>query len=180
VIYEELMPITPYHFGPSGLIGLGFRKYIDVPVFVLANVIVDIEVVIVNLLGLGWPVHRYVHTLLIGVVAGAIWGLAAYTLRNLFKKIMHILRIAYDTSFWKMVISGVLGVWLHVVIDAAYHRDVQIFWPSRVNPLWRLMTHQQIKVICTGCLFVALILYATAFISYTRQNKAKKVIRESN
>jgi len=170
------MPFTPYHFGPSGFIGLGLKKYLDVPVFVLANIIVDIEVVVVNLLGIGWPVHRYVHTLLIGVAAGAIWGLAAYPLRNLFKKIMHILRIAYDTSFWKMVISGVLGVWLHVIIDATYHRDVRIFWPSRVNPLWQLLTHQQVRVICVVCIFAAFILYAIAFVSYTKQNKPKKAI----
>lgn len=166
------MPFTPYHFGLSGFIGLGLRKYIDVPVFVLANIIVDIEVVVVNLLGVGWPVHRYVHTLLIGAVAGAIWGLAAYLLRNLFKKMMHILRIAYDTSFRKMVASGVLGVWLHVTLDAIYHRDVRIFWPSRANPLWRLLTHQQIRVICVVCAFAALILYVIVFVSYTKQNKA--------
>ncbi len=169
------MPITPYHFGPSGFIGLALRKYIDVPVFVLANVIVDIEVVIVNLLGAGWPAHRYIHTLLIGAAAGAVCGIAAYPLRHLFKKIMHIIRIPYETGFWKMVISGILGVWFHAIIDAAYHGDVRIFWPSRINPLWRLLTHQQIKAICIGCFFAALILYVIAFISYTCQNKPRKV-----
>ncbi|MHC4299546.1 MAG: hypothetical protein ACYS7Y_19890 [Planctomycetota bacterium] len=36
------MPFTPYHFGPSGCVGLILRKWIDVPVFVLTNVIIDI------------------------------------------------------------------------------------------------------------------------------------------
>ena len=42
------MPFTPYHFGPSGFVGLVFGKWIDLPVFVLANVIVDVEVLVVQ------------------------------------------------------------------------------------------------------------------------------------
>jgi membrane-bound metal-dependent hydrolase YbcI (DUF457 family) len=145
-------------------------------VFVLANIIIDIEVLAINLLGAGRPMHRYFHTLLIGAAAGAVWAIAAYPLRHLFKKIMHIIRIPYETSFWKMLVSGVLGVWLHIITDATYHGDVRIFWPSRTNPLWRLLTHQQIRLICVGCVFAALILYVIAFISYTKQNKAKKVL----
>src|SRR4030042_3204640 len=86
------MPFTPYHFGPSGFLGLAFRKWLDVPVFVLANVIVDIEVLVIKLLGVEWP-HRYVHTLLLGALAGALWGIAAYQLRHPFEKIMQMLRI---------------------------------------------------------------------------------------
>ncbi len=31
------MPVTPFHFGPSALIGLPLKRWIDIPVFVLAN-----------------------------------------------------------------------------------------------------------------------------------------------
>ncbi|MHC4641289.1 MAG: hypothetical protein ACYS32_06565, partial [Planctomycetota bacterium] len=79
------MPFTPYHFGPSGLIGLALRKWIDIPVFVLANVIVDIEVLIMVLLDVRYPIHRYTHTLLLGAAAGIIWALAAWPLRTVFK-----------------------------------------------------------------------------------------------
>jgi len=111
------MPYTPYHLGPSGFIGLTFRKWLDVPVFVLANVIVDLEVLIITQLGFTYPIHRFTHTLLIGSAAGIIWAMAAWPFRNIFKRLMQILRIPYQTSFWKMLVSGVLGVWLHVVID---------------------------------------------------------------
>jgi hypothetical protein len=87
------MPFTPYHFGPSGFIGLVFRKWIDLPVFVLANVIVDVEVLIIWAFHLGWPIHRYAHTLLIGAAVGALWGIAAYPLMPVFKKIMQLFRI---------------------------------------------------------------------------------------
>lgn len=174
------MPFTPYHFGPSGFIGLALRRYIDIPVFVLANVIVDLEVLAINLLGFGRPMHRHFHTLLIGAAVGVIWGLAAYPLRHLFKKIMQILRIPYQTSLWKMVISGVFGVWLHVALDAVYSGDIRIFWPSKANPLWRLLSHHQVIVVCIVCFLAALILYAIVFTSYVKQNKAKKATQESN
>jgi hypothetical protein len=153
------MPFTPYHFGPSGFIGLVFRKWLDIPVFVLANVVVDVEVLVIWLLGLGWPVHRYFHTLLIGAAVGAVWGIAAYPFRHFFGKIMRILRIPYQTGFWKMVVSGVLGVWLHVVIDAIYHWDVRIFWPSNAKPLYGLISQGWVKAICVAFFFAALILY---------------------
>ncbi|MHC4434326.1 MAG: hypothetical protein ACYTBS_20985 [Planctomycetota bacterium] len=156
------MPFTPYHFGPSGFVGLLLRKWIDVPVFVLANVIVDIEVLLVRVLQLGRPVHRYSHTLLIGAAVGMLWGMAAYPLRPLFKKMMHGLRLPYETSFWKMAISGMLGAGMHVLIDGAYHHDVGVFWPSTRISSWRIVqdhvSRGQTKVTCIA-LFVAAVVY---------------------
>ncbi len=133
------MPVTPYHFGPSGFIGLVFRKWLDFPVFVLANVIVDFEVLVVILFNLGWPRHRYCHTFLIGAAVGVLWGVAAWPLRNLFKKLMKLFRIPYKTSLSKMLISGILGLWLHILIDGAYHFDVKILWPNISISLWRMI-----------------------------------------
>lgn len=166
------MPFTPYHFGPSGFVGLVLRKWLDIPVFVLANVAVDVEVPVVNLLGLGWPAHRYFHTLLIGAAVGVIWGIAAYPFRRFFEKIMQTLRIPYQTGFWKMVVSGVLGVWLHVVIDAIYHCDVQVFWPSNANPLSGLISQGQVKILCIGFFVAALILYAIVAVSYAKRKSS--------
>ncbi len=171
------MPYTPYHFGPSGFIGLTFRKWLDLPVFILANVRGDIEVLIISQFRLGYPIHRYTHTLLIGTAAGIVWALAAYPLRNLFKQLMQILRIPYQTSLWKMLVSGVLGVWLHVVIDAIYHPDVRLFWPgtSRARPLYKLITKQQLQTICLVFFIAAVIPYAIAVLSYSKRKKLEQV-----
>ncbi len=178
------MPFTPYHFGPSGFIGLAFRKWIDIPVFVLANVIVDLEVLVISSLGLAYPIHRYIHTLLIGAAAGILWSLAAWPLRNVFKKIMQILRIPYKPSLWKMLVSGILGVWLHVVIDSIYHWDICLFWPYRkLKPLYKLVTKQQLHAICEVFLILALALYVlTVTLSWkkVRAEKAAKKQRINN
>ncbi len=128
------MPYTPYHFGPSGFLGLIFRKYIDLPVFLLANIFVDLEV----LYWQHWPLHRYIHTVLFGAVIGIIWGLAAYPLRNIFSRIMQTIHLPYKTSMLKMIVSGVLSVWLHIVIDAPYNWDVKLFWPKLPSSLNRV------------------------------------------
>jgi len=164
------MPFTPYHFGPSAFIGLALKKYIDIPVFVLANLIVDIEVFFYP----RWPVHRYFHTLLIGAVVGAVWGLVAYAVKPVFKWGMQLVRVHYQTSFFKMIISGILGVWLHAITDGIYHWDVRMFWPSKARPLWHLVSEGQVKTICLAFFIAAVILYAITFVSYTGQNKTKK------
>jgi len=161
------MPFTPYHFGPSAFIGLALRKWLDVPVFVLANVIVDIEVFLYP----RWPVHRYFHTLLIGAAVGVIWGLAAYPFRNLFKKAMQILRIPYETGFWKMIVSGIFGVWLHAITDGIYHWDVRIFWPSKARPLWHLVSEGQVKTICLAFFIAAVILYIFTVKARVKQSR---------
>lgn len=175
------MPFTPYHFGPSGFIGLVFRKWIDVPVFVLANVVVDVEVLVVMFFGLGSPHHRYCHTLLIGAAVGALWGAAAYPLRPLFEGLMRALYIPYKPHFWKMVISGILGVWLHVLIDGGYHHDVKVFWPNKTEWLWvTVMSHlsrEQIRTICLVFFIAAVIPYAVAVVSYMKRNRLKLNLR---
>jgi len=169
------MPFTPYHFGPSGFIGLVFRKWLDIPVFVLANVIVDIEVLLVMLFNLGWPIHHYCHTFLIGAAVGALWGLAAWPLRNLFKKLMQLFRIPYKTSLSKMIISGILGIWLHILIDGTYHSDVNILWPNKTISLWKLIHRhlgkEQIETICLIFLLAGLVPYIFAVRSFSKNSR---------
>lgn len=172
------MPFTPYHFGPSGFVGLAFRKYIDLPVFLLANIIVDIEVLVINLFGSRWPIHRCVHSLLLGAAAGAVWAYAAYPLRHLFEKIMQKIGLPYQTNLRKMVISGILGVWLHVAIDALYHSDVRLFWPSRARPLWGLVTQAQLKAVCIAFFVAAAILYAIIAAGQAKQKSTKPATQQ--
>lgn len=165
------MPVTPYHFGPSGLIGYIFRKWIDLPVFVLANVVVDIEVLLVNLMRTGWPYHRYCHTFLIGAVLGAMWGFVAYRYLPLLTRLMKTIKIPYQTNAFKMIISGILGVWLHVLIDGIYHFDIKPFWPIQKNYLLGLLNHNQVKWICIICLVIFVLLYV---ISQKKQSAKSK------
>jgi membrane-bound metal-dependent hydrolase YbcI (DUF457 family) len=153
------MPFTPYHFGPNGFVGLLFRRWIDLPIFLLANVIIDIEVLFAE----GWAVHRYwhFHTFLLGGAVCAVFAIAMYPARHFFEKLMYSFHLSYETSLWKMVFSGILGAWFHVFIDAIYHIDVQPFWPMPRNPIWRmrLLSQGQVKAICLAFIVATVVLY---------------------
>ena len=128
--------------------GLVFRRWIDVPVFMAANVLVDVEVLADRYLQPGWPVHQlwHFHTLLIGGLAGAIFGTIVYSikpLRGLCEKSMSLIGLGGGATLLSMVLAGLLGVWLHVLIDSFYHYDVQIFWPYRDNTVFRWITGGQ-------------------------------------
>ena len=164
------MPFTPYHFGPSAFLALAFRKWLDLPVFVLANVIVDIEVLFFH----RWPFHRYAHTLLIGAALGMAWGVFAYFLKPLWTRIMKTIRLPYQTSLLKMSISGMLGACFQVILDSIYHGDVKIFWPSRAKPLFNLISRTQVKGICIGLLIAAIALYISILIWSVNRKKANQ------
>ncbi len=159
------MPYTPYHFGPSAFLGLVFKKYIDLPVFLFANIIVDIEV----LYWQHWPVHRAVHTLLTGAIAGILWGIAAYPLRNIFAKLMQAICLPYKTSLLKMIVSGILGIWLHIIIDAPYNWDVRLFWPSRITPLHGLISKSNMQIVCIAFWIAAIIVYIVLAANYRKE-----------
>lgn len=163
------MPFTPYHFGLAGLIGYIFKKWVDLPVFVLANVVVDIEVLLARFLHLGRPYHRLGHTFLIGAAVGAIWGLAAYPALPILSRFMKKIRIPYQTNAFKMIVSGILGIWLHVLIDGMHHYNIGPLWPVRKNYLWQLFSRNQIKWICVICTVMFLILYVLSLIRKNRQ-----------
>jgi len=173
------MPITPYHFGPSGFIGLLFKRWLDLPVFVLANVAVDLEVAAIVLLQLGHPVHRYAHTLLGGAVVGILWGLLALPLRPWFAGLMRLLHLPYQTGLAKSVLSGVLGVWLHVLIDGIYHRDVRLVWPADATAFWRVtsrhLPESRVEDLCVLFFPATVILY---LILMARQQRRERVGRQ--
>jgi membrane-bound metal-dependent hydrolase YbcI (DUF457 family) len=175
------LPVTPYHFGPSGFIGLLFKRWIDLPVFVLANVVVDVEVLIIGMFGLGYPMHRYCHTLLIGGLVGALWGLAAYPLRGLWQRIMSAYHLSYEPVLGRMVVSGVLGVWLHVLIDGAQHPDMRILWPNRTfsytRLAWPYVGNHHLEDVCFALFFCALVVYGF-LTARTRRQASKDDSRE--
>jgi hypothetical protein len=136
------MPFTPYHFGISALPGLGSRGRLDIFVLMAANVLVDTEVLADSYFAPGWPVHQlwHFHTLLVGGLVGAALGAIVYGIRPLRRGCQwfnFLLGFSYSPTFISMILSGLVGAWLHVLIDGLFHYDVQVFWPIQDNLLLR-------------------------------------------
>jgi len=171
------MPFTPYHFGPSGFVGLVFRRWIDVPVFLLANVVIDFEPGIILLFGLDYPVHGLCHTFLIGAGVGLIWAFCAYWGRGLIGRLMWLFALSYQASLRTMLLSSVLGVWLHILLDSFCWPDVQPFWPVHANPFLSLTTIRTIHLLCTISFVPAIAVYLHAVLSGHRKREHTRTNR---
>ncbi len=120
--------------------GLLFRRWLDVPVFILSNILIDMEVLADHYVQPGWPVHQlwHFHTLLIGGLAGAVFGAIVYTIKPFrwcSETSMKLIGLSAKPTLLSMVLAGLLGAWLHVFIDSFFHYDVQIFWPHAKNTI---------------------------------------------
>lgn len=167
------MPFTPFHFGPAGFFALLFKKWVDIPVFLLANVVIDIEVGIIMMFHLGTWRHRYSHTFIGGILVGIILALVSYPLRGFYKKIMGIFRLSYQTTFPKLLAWSILGVWFHILIDSFDHGDVRPFWPfTNLNPFFGYISDYHIKLICL--VFWTLLLALLTF-NYFRNKPAQTI-----
>lgn len=166
------MPFTPYHFGPSGFVSLFFYRWINVPMFLFANVIIDVEVLFAD----GMFPHRnwHFHSLIGSALICALTAAVMYSIkpiRLIIKKITAVFLPGCKPNLLSFITAAVLGGWAHVLIDAIYHYDVQLFWPWMKNsrPLWRLMTQQQVKTYCLAFWALTVILYIAILLFSYRQ-----------
>jgi membrane-bound metal-dependent hydrolase YbcI (DUF457 family) len=164
------MPFTPYHFGPAALIVLPLRKWIDIPVFVLANVVIDLEPLAVMVFWLDYPLHGYLHTFLFGGLVGLVWGVIAYVLfRRVFTFLMRLFRLPYQPTLANMAMSGLLGVWLHLFIDSFLYKEMNPFWPIGGNPFHAVVEYQTVYQVCEVSLIIAVVIYpALAWHNYRK------------
>jgi hypothetical protein len=153
------MPATPYHFLPHSAIALAFNRFIDWPTFLLANIFIDIQPLLVLTGVMGGPLHGLTHTYLFGAFIGAMAGICSYPFLPIYTRLFNALRFPYVTNFQKMVLSGILGVWLHILTDSPIYRDITPFYPSTANPLYGLLNYHQMSQICLLFIPVAVLLY---------------------
>jgi len=134
------MPLTHYHFGINALPGLGSKGRLDILVLIAANILIDTEVLADNYFSPGWPVHQiwHFHTLLVGGLAGALLGALVYGIkpfRRTCQWFNSLLGYSCSPTLFCMMLSGIIGAWLHVLVDGLYHYDVEVFWPIHNNLL---------------------------------------------
>jgi hypothetical protein len=135
---EKTMPFTPFHFGPGLFFGIPLRKYIHVPTFIFANVLLDIEPLIVLITGINCPLHGYLHTFAAAIGVGALFGLGVFVIERSMRPIYVKLLLDPDIKFSKLqfVTAGVLATLLHVLLDSPLYSDIKPFFPLSANPLY--------------------------------------------
>jgi hypothetical protein len=143
------MPFTPFHFGPALCLGIPLRSYIHAPTFILANVILDIEPLLVLLLGLRYPLHGYLHTFVAAIGVGIIFGLGMFFLERPMQPLYRRLLFEPQARFKKsqFIVAGILGATLHVLFDAPLYGEITPFYPVTANPLYGLGSSLEIYLL---------------------------------
>lgn len=140
------MPFTPFHLGPGAAFKAVGGRHFSFVVFGGSQVLMDIEPLIGIVQGRA-VLHGVTHTILGALVIGLISGLvgrpiAEFTLKTL--KIRHH-SITWGVSF----ISGLVGTYSHVALDAIMHRDMSPLWPlAPGNPMLGIIPVGHLHLLC--------------------------------
>jgi hypothetical protein len=153
------MPFTPFHFGAHLCVAMPFRRKLDIPAFLLANIIVDIEPLIVMIFNLKYPLHGYAHTFAAGIILSPTLGMVVYLLRKPLNNMMGILRMSYIPSVRGSIISAFLGHCLHILFDAPIYHDIRPCYPLNSNPLYGVISTMNMYLICSVLFIPAIFLY---------------------
>lgn len=134
------MPITPLHFGINGAVASIFTKKIDIISAILANVLIDIQPFLVIFLGLNAPLHGISHTLIFALpVSAFVFCIYGLIVRKVFNSNKPISAFVY---------GGMLGAFLHILLDFFYHKDVLALYPFSDLNFAFLDISREIIVLC--------------------------------
>lgn len=167
------MPLTPFHLGPGLFFGTIFRKYLDFLAFLIGNVILDIEPLLVVvyeqfLKFSPYPHHGFLHTIIGALLMSFLATLILKEFQQIIRKILSKCLTSDFKHFWeqsfnfnKIFFSVFSGILLHLILDSFTHRDVWPFWPFHFNPLLELISFPQNHINCLilGILGIVLLIF---------------------
>ena len=168
------MPFTPFHLGPALCLGIPLRKYIHAPTFILANVILDTEPLLVLIMGINCPLHGYFHTFIAAIGVGIAFGLVMFLLERPMHPLYRKLLLEPEKTFQKsqFIIAGVLGTMLHVLFDAPLYFDIKPFYPLTSNPIYGWASSSEIYLLSAWMGVLGIIFYALLIVwVYKRPRK---------
>jgi len=134
------MPFTPLHLGPALFLGMVLLRYIDLPTFMVANVIVDVEPFAILALGLhradslNLPLHGLLHTFLGGTFVALFLAFMMTRMNKFTASLMRLIGLEQRPSPRKIYAAALSGVYLHILLDSWLYTDIRPFYPSSYNP----------------------------------------------
>ncbi|MFX1378009.1 MAG: hypothetical protein ACFFA4_02860 [Promethearchaeota archaeon] len=155
------MPLTPYHLGPGLFFGLVFLSFLDLPTFLIASVIVDIEPILVLYYHLELPLHGFFHSLIGGTIIGVVLTGIMILLRKIFNPVMSFLKLEQDRSFIKILLASLTGIYIHILFDSVIYTDIKPLYPLNFNPFLGFTSELGVSAttLCEYLFFAGLIVY---------------------
>ncbi len=147
------MPFTPYHFGPGLLIKAVFRRKFSLGIFILAQILIDFEV-IWNLLKGNDRLHTFFHSYIGSCVVIIIVVIFAYFISHFLDKYIYLKNlfskfIPLDSK--PFFFSAIIGAWSHVFLDSLMHADMTPLYPFFANNF--LLNRISLLSLHLGCVF---------------------------
>jgi membrane-bound metal-dependent hydrolase YbcI (DUF457 family) len=170
------MPFTPFHFGPSGLIGQLLLKWVDFPTILIASVVIDIEPLFVILFNLSYPLHGFFHSFLGATLVALLLILIMRYFRRYFSVFMKIFKLKQDVTLKKIALGAFIGLFAHILLDAPIYVEMNPFFPIVGNPFLvkNAFISLEISIFCIFCFLSAILIYCIRLIfQYRKRNRLK-------
>lgn len=148
------MPITPFHFGLGFLIKSVFSKCFSLRIFVLTNILIDLEPLYFILTN-QYPLHRFFHTYLgatvIAVGCIVVGRPICYRLTDVWNVILKSFKIDNKkiAAPCAVVVAAFIGTYSHIFLDSIMHRDLHPFFPwTNSNGLLHSVSYEHLHLFC--------------------------------
>ncbi|MEJ2702467.1 MAG: hypothetical protein P8Z79_08500 [Sedimentisphaerales bacterium] len=169
------MPFTPFHMGPGIAVKALLRGSFSLMVFGWAQIVIDIQPLIVMILG-GAHLHGFTHTY-VGATLLAIF--AGFTGKYLGEIGLFILGLDHHRpvkiAWWVAFLSAFAGTYSHVAIDSIVHKDMHPLYPfTESNALLGILSASAVYQLCIYSGLVGAILYYSTSWYQRKRNKASQ------
>lgn len=123
------MPFTPFHLGPAISVKAAMDKKFSLLVYAWAQVVMDLQPLVVILTGHG-RTHGITHTFVGAAVLGAVAVVSGKYLSELILNLLSFGKRPKTVIPWRVaILSGFVGTFSHVLLDALVYSDMSPFWP---------------------------------------------------
>lgn len=165
------MPLTPFHWGPGLLIALVLISYIDLPTFLVASVIIDVEPILVLIFNLDYPLHGFFHSFLGGTIVAILLGVVMNKIRKSLTPLLSFFKLEEKTSFRNILLASLSGIYIHILLDSRMHMDIKPFYPLDFNPFLsgNMSAVWGIYMFCIWCFIGAAIFYVIKQLLFWRK-----------
>ncbi|MCX8153317.1 MAG: hypothetical protein N3E52_02670 [Candidatus Bathyarchaeota archaeon] len=127
------MPFTPFHLGPALFFGFLLSAVFDLPTFLIASVLPDIEPFAVSFFGIhGYPFHGFFHSYIGATILSLVLAFDTCFLKGFFGKVMMAFRIQQHSSLKKIIFTIINGLF-HVFLDSFLYSEMMPFYPLQGN-----------------------------------------------
>lgn len=153
------MPFTPYHLGPALLVALALYPLIDIPAFLLATIVLDLEPFVAILTGNKLPLHGRFHSLTLGTIVGLLVSVTVILYRRYGKPLNIKTRLDHEYTIKQTILTSIAGVWLHTLLDSFLYADLNLFYPLKWSPLLGLLQKESIQQGCIVSFILSVMVY---------------------